>query len=155
MRSLLLLALSAFILITPLTATAQSDDVGYSIHPAGYLAAGLLVVDAGVIVANGLAVSAGTAQKANGYFGIGVGVASLGLTAVTYAMTDDKDLRDNFAIFMGTAGTAALVTGMLAVRQAGKIAEEPTQFSKLHLSPAVMSDGNRGKAYGLQLKLDF
>ena len=87
--------------------------------------------------------------------GIGVGVASLGLTAITYTMTDDNDLRDNFAIFMGTAGTAALVTGMLAVRQAGKIAEEPSQFSRLHVSPAVMSDGDRGKAYGLQLKLDF
>jgi len=155
MRSLLLLVLSSLILITPLITNAQSDDVGYSIHPAGYLAAGLLVVDAGVTIANGLAVSMGTAQKTNGYFGIGVGVASLGITAFTYAMTDDNELRDNFAIFMGTAGTAALVTGMLAVRQAGKIAEEPSQFSRLHVSPAVMSDGDRGKAYGLQLKLDF
>jgi hypothetical protein len=155
MRSLPLLVLSALILITPLTTNAQSDDVAYSIHPAGYLAVGLLVVDAGVSVANGLAVSMGTAQKRNGYFGIGVGVASLGLTAITYTMTDDNDLRNNFALFMGTAGAAALVTGVLAVRQAGKIAEEPSQFSKLHLSPAVMSDGDRGKAYGLQLKFDF
>jgi len=154
MRSLLLLVLSALILITPLKTNAQSD-VGYSVHPAAYLAAGLLVVDAGVSIANGLAVSMGTAQKANGYLGIGVGVASLGLAAVTFAMEDDDDLRNNFAIFMGAAGTAALVTGMLAVRQAGKIAEEPTQFSRLHVSPAVLSDGNRGKAFGLQLKFDF
>ena len=153
-KSLLLLVLSALILITPLKTKAQSD-VGYSVHPAAYVAAGLFVVDAGVSFANGLAVSMGTASKANGYFGIGVGAASLGFAAVTYAMEDDENLRDNFALFMGTAGTAALVTGMLAVRQAGQINEAPKELSRLHVSPAVMSDGDRGKAYGLQLKIDF
>jgi hypothetical protein len=153
-KSLLLLVLSALILVTPLKTKAQSD-VGYSGHPAAYVAAGLFVVDAGVSFANGLAVSMGTASKANGYFGIGVGVASLGFTAVTYAMEDDKYLRDNFAIFMGSAGTVALVTGILAVRQVGQIYEAPTELSRLHVSPAVMSDGNRGKAYGLQIKFDF
>ena len=154
MRSLLLLVLSALILTTPLKTNAQSD-VGYSIHPAGYAALGLMAVGAGVSVANGLAVSMGTANKRNGYFGIGLGVASLGFTAVAYAMSDDDDLRTDFAVFMGTAGTAALVTGMLAVRQAGRIAERPEELSRLHVSPVVISDGNRGKAFGLQLKLNF
>jgi len=116
---------------------------------------GLLVVDAGVSLANGLAVSTGTANKPNGYFGIGLGVASLGFTGAACVLSEDDDLRDEFAIFMGTAGTTALVTGILAVRQAGRIAEEPEVFSRLHVSPAIMSDGNRGKAYGLQFKFDF
>ncbi len=154
MRSLVLLVLSALILTTPLKTNAQSD-VGYSIHPTGYVAMGLLVVDAGVSLANGWAVSMGTANKPNGYLGIGLGVASLGLTGVAYALSDDGDLRDQFAIFMGTAGTVALVTGVLAVRQAGRIAEAPEGLSRLHVSPAVMSDGNRGKAFGLQLKFNF
>ena len=154
MRLLLLLVLSALILTTPLKTNAQSD-VGHSIHPAGYVAMGLLVVDAGVSLANGLAVSMGTANKPNGYVGIGLGVASIGFAGATYALSDDDDLGDGFAIFMGTAGTVALVTGMLAVRQAGRIAEEPEGFSRLHVSPAIISDGNRGKAFGLQLKFDF
>jgi hypothetical protein len=153
MRTLLLLALTALVVLSPVATNAQSglENAG---HPAAYAAAGLLVVDAGVSLANGFAVSRGVANKSNGYFGIGVGVASLGLTAVTYAMTDDKELRDNFTMFMGTAGAAALVTGVLAVRQAGRPAEAPSEFSRLHLSPAVMSDGER-KAYGLQIKFDF
>jgi hypothetical protein len=154
MKFLILLTISALIVCTPLISNAQSD-VSYSIHPAGLVAAGLFVVDAGVSVANGLALSRGTASKPNGYFGIGAGVASLGLTALAYANTDDAELRDNFTLFMGTAGAAALLTGVLAVRQAGQAAEEPSELSRLHLSPAVMSDGNRGKAYGLQIKFDF
>jgi len=154
MRLLLLLAVSALILTTPLITNAQSD-VGYSIHPVGYLALGLLVVDAGVSFANGLAVSMGTAQKPNGYFGIGVGAASLGIAGAAFAYSDDDDVRDEFVITMGVAGTAALVTGIMAVRQAGQIAEEPEGLSRLRVSPAIISDGNRGKAFGLQLKFDF
>jgi hypothetical protein len=154
MRWLLLLLSPALILITPLEAAAESD-VSYSVHPTAYLAVGLMIVDVGVSLANGLAVARGTANKPNGYFGVGLGVASLGFAGVAYALSDDDDLRDQFAIIMGSAGTAALVTGVLAVRQAGRNTEAPEGPSNVRVSPAILSDGGGGKAYGLLLKLDF
>jgi len=139
----------------------------------GLVALGLFVVDVGASVANGFALSNGTSDKPNGYFSIGAAVVSYGMVAAVYGWSDDSASQQNqFALFMGTAGTAALVTGILVLRQAGaqrsappsynklatgagSRADEPESLSKVRVFPMVAQTGGTGPTVGVQLKVDF
>lgn len=153
MRPLLVLVLSAGLLSAPDISNAdESQQTGVTV--VAYLAVGLMIVDAGVSVANGFALANGTANKPNSYFSIGAGIVSYGMVAAAYATSDADDVHD-FAAVMGTAGTAALVTGIFALRQAGGRSDSPNAMSRLRAYPALVSDGGGRSAFGIQLKFDF
>jgi len=155
MRTVLILVLFACLLSAPRNSKADENNLAGA-SAFGLVALGVFVVDVGVSVANGIAISNGTANKPNGYFSIGAAVASYGTVAAVYAWSDDSASQQNqFAFFMGTAGTAALVTGILVLRQAGARADGSESLSRVRMSPTVISTGGVGLAVGVQLNVDF
>jgi hypothetical protein len=155
MRTFLVLVLFTCLLSTPKNSTADENNLAGA-SAFGLVALGLFVVDVGVSVANGIAISNGTANKPNGYFSIGAAVASYGMVAAVYAWSDDSASQQNqFALFMGTAGTAALVTGIMVLRQAGARADESESPSRVRVFPTVAPSGGAGPAVGVQLNVDF
>lgn len=135
---------------------ARADEYHLAGASAGGLfALGLVVVDAGVTLANGFALANGSANRPNAYFGIGAAAVSYGLVAAAYAWSEEDTQRDQFAAIMGTAGTAALVTGLLALRDADRGDDASLSLAGAHISPTVISTGGDGPAVGLRLKIDF
>jgi hypothetical protein len=155
MRPLALLVLIACLLFAPETVKADEYQLAGA-SAFGLVALGLFVVDVGVSVANGFAMSNGTSNKPNGYFSIGAAVASYGMVAAVYAWSDDDDSQqDQFALIMGTAGTAALVTGIMVIRRAGARSGDSESLSGVHMSPTVIKTGGGGPAAGVRFTVDF
>lgn len=153
MRSASILLLSALLLLTPVLSNA--DDYGSEVSGWAYLTVALMVVDVGAAGANLFNMGNGTPSKPTANFSIGTGLVSYGLVGLVLLNEDDPELRNGFSLMMGAAGTAALVTGILARRQAGSVGESPGGVSNFRVLPAVISDGNRGKSFGLQLDFRF
>jgi hypothetical protein len=150
MRLLLVLLLSTSLLAAPVISNADE----YELAPVAYFSVGLMIVDAGVSVANGFALANGTANKPNSYFSIGAGIVSYGLVAAAYATSDADNVHD-FAVVMGTAGTAALVTGIFGLRQANSRDDSSGALSRIRAYPTVVSDGGGHSGPGIQLKINF
>jgi hypothetical protein len=114
-----------------------------------------MVVDVGAAVSNGFALANGTANKPNSYFSIGAGVVSYGFAAAAFASTDDTKLAWPAALMMGSTGTAALVTGVLGLRQVNLREESQDFLSRIQTSPTIVSDGKGHSGPGIQFKLSF
>ena len=161
MRSASILLLSALLLLTP--AVSNADDYGNEVSGWAYLTVALMVVDVGAGVANVFNMANGTPSKPTANFSIGTGLVSYGLVGLVLLNEDDPELRNGFSLMMGAAGTAALVTGILAGRQTGRqavrpgdrVGESPENVSNFRVLPAVFGDGGRGKSFGLQLDYRF
>ena len=139
MRSASILLLSALLLVTPVVSNA--DEYGTQVSGWAYLTVALMVVDVGAGVANVFNMANGNPSKATANFSIGTGLVSYGLVGLVLLNEDDPELRNGFSLMMGAAGTAALVTGILARRQAvgpgGREADSPPEVSNLRVYPAV------------------
>ncbi len=159
------LLLSTLLLLTPVVSNA--DEYGTQVSGWAYLTVALMVVDVGAGVANLFNMGNGAPSKATANFSIGTGLVSYGLVGLVLLNEDDPELRKGFSLMMGAAGTAALVTGILAGRQTGRqaarpggrqtggVGESPPEVSNLRVLPAVFGDGGRGKSFGLQLDYRF
>jgi len=132
---------------------AGADEVNHS--PVAYFAAGLLLVDVGASLGNGIALTAGRPDRLNGYFGVVAGIVSLGLVAVDYAATDDEDLRDNFALVFGAAGTASLVLGAMTVRRSPPTREGAVGISGVGLFPYLIVEGDQRYRMGVGAQIRF
>ena len=154
MRLLFVLLLSAVLLLTPVVSNAE-DLAGNTVSGWAYLSVALMVVDAGAALANLFNMKNGNPGKSTANFSIGAGLVSYGLVGLVLLNEDDPELRNGFSLMMGAAGTAALVTGILARRQAGRAGDSTPEVSNLRILPAVVPDGNRGKSFGLQLDYRF
>lgn len=132
---------------------AGADEVSYS--AASYFAAGMLLVDIGASLGNGIALTTGRPNRLNGYFGIVAGVISFGLVAMDYAMTDDKDLRDSFALVFGTAGAASLVLGTVTVRRAPPAHEHVEGTSGVGFFPYLTVERDHRYGMGVGAKVAF
>ena len=105
----------------------------------------------------------GNPSKVTANFSITAGLVSYGLVGLVLLSEDDPELRNGFSLMMGAAGTAALVTGILARRQAGRQSgsqpggsgESSPEVSNLRIFPAVFTDGGPRKSFGLQLDYRF
>jgi hypothetical protein len=153
MRSASILLLSALLLLTPVVSNA--DEYGTPVSGWAYLTVALMVVDVGAAGANLFNMGNGTPSKPTANFSIGTGLVSYGLVGLVLLNEDDPELRNGFSLMMGAAGTAALVTGILARRHAGSADESPEKVSNFRVLPAVIPDGNRGKSFGFQLDYRF
>jgi hypothetical membrane protein len=152
MRVLLLLGIS----LTVVNSESLADETSYaSYSPAVYVVAGLLVVDVGVSLSNGFSLSRGDPNRLNGYFGLVTGTASLGLVAANLAMEDDEDLRNGFALMMGTAGTASLVLGVLNIKQARLASAETAEISKITVFPSLSAEKGQGYRIGVDVNITF
>jgi hypothetical protein len=120
-----------------------------------YFAAGLLLADVGASVANGFALTSGTPNRLNGYFGVVAGIISLGFVAVDFAATDDQDIRDSFALVFGTAGTASLVLGTIAVRRSPTARENAAETSGVRLFPYLTKESDRRYGMGVGAQVAF
>ncbi len=132
---------------------ARADGVNYS--AAYFFAGGLLLVDVGASVANGIALATGRPNRLNGYFGVVAGAVSLGLVAITYATTGDKDLRDDFALVFGTAGAASLIIGAVAVRRSPPAGERAAGISKVRIFPYLTMESDRRYGMGVGARMTF
>ncbi|MBN2071618.1 MAG: hypothetical protein JW814_09200 [Candidatus Krumholzibacteriota bacterium] len=130
-----------------------SEQVSYS--SASYVVAGILVIDIGSSVANAVSLAADRPNRRNGYFGVAAGIISYGLVAAGYAMTDDDDLRDDFAIVMGGAGTASLVFGVLNMTRAGHDTDDAPGISRIEVFPVICPDGRKSTYSGINFKMVF
>ena len=152
----MLLALTVSSLLLAAPQVSRADEYHLSGASAfGLLSVGLMIVDAGAAVANGFALAHGTASKPTSYFSIAAGVVSYGMVAVVYAAEDDTELANQFAVMMGSAGTAALVTGAFALRQANRRDDSQDLLSRVRAYPTVVSDGGGHSGPGIQLKFSF
>jgi hypothetical protein len=132
---------------------AGADEVNHS--AVTYFAAGLLIVDVGASVANGIALSAGRPNRLNGYFGVVAGVVSLGLVAVDYVATDDENIRDNFALVFGAAGTVSLVLGTMTVRRSPPAREEAMGVSGVGVFPYLTAEKDHRYGMGVGAQITF
>lgn len=132
--------------------TAAEADVGNGLV---YVSAGVLLVDIGVCVGNGVSLSIGKPDRLNGYLGVVAGVVSFGLVLAGYLMTDDDDLRGDFAVVMGAAGTTSIVLGALNIRRDRGRPEEWKGHSRLTMAPGMIKVGNRAYCAGMNLSLSF
>lgn len=138
-------------------AFARSDAAADETAASGvqYVAAGLLLADIGASVANGFALTSGTPNRLNGYFGVVAGVVSLGFVAIDFAATDDKDLRDSFAVVFGTAGAASLVLGALAVHRSPPAGEHAAEISRARFFPYLTMERDRSCILGVGAQVTF
>ena len=132
---------------------AEADEASYS--PATYAVASLLIIDVGAAVANGIALSVGRPNRRNGYFGVVAGVASLGLVAVSYATTENDDLRNEFALVMGSAGLASLALGVLNVRHSRDPGDELEKQSRVTVLPNLVAVGDKSYRVGIGIRMTF
>ena len=157
MRSAPILLLSTLLLFTPVVSNA--DETATTVSGWALLTVALMVVDVGAAGANLFNMANGTPSRPTANFSIGAGLVSYGLVGLVLLNEDDPELRNGFSLMMGAAGTAALVTGILARRQAvgpdGREADSPPEVSNLRVFPAVFTDGSRKKSFGLQLDYRF
>ena len=157
MRSASILLLSALLLSSPVVSNA--DEYGTQVSGWAYLTVALMVVDVGAGVANLFNMANGTPSKPTANLSIGTGLVSYGLVGLVLLNEDDPELRNGFSLMMGAAGTAALVTGILARRQAvgpdGREADSPPEVSNLRVFPTVFADRGRKKSFGLQFDYRF
>ena len=144
----------ASVLLAAAGSAAKADDEATA-GALTYFAAGMLMVDAGASVANGWALAAGRPNRLNGYFGVVVGVISLGMVGADLVLTDDPELRDEFAIVMGAAGTASLVLGILNVRRSSPTSDSTNPQSGLLILPALVRTEAQGAGIGLVARLTF
>ncbi len=152
MRVLVLLG----ILLMVVNSESLADETSYaSYSPAVYVVAGLFVADIGVSLSNGFSLSRGEPNRLNGYFGVVTGIASLGLVAANFAMEDDEDLRNGFALMMGTAGTASLVLGVLNIKQARLAGAETAEVSKITVYPSLSAKRDLGYRIGVNVDITF
>ncbi|MBN1504331.1 MAG: hypothetical protein JW952_04635 [Candidatus Eisenbacteria bacterium] len=100
-------------------ALADEEPAGFVGSPLIWLAAGVLVVDAGATVANGAALVAGKPNRENGMFGVVLGSASLAASAVGFVFADGESDSVRFSLVLAGCGLASLLTGYLNVRAAG------------------------------------
>jgi len=132
---------------------ARADEFGYD-HPLIWVVFGTLLVDTGVTIANSITLSSGTANPRNGWVGVGAGIVSYGLIGVAYAVGDD--VGSEFPIVMGTAGTAALVTGFLVLRSAGgEGGHAPSTGSRVTIHPCLVRGDEGRLGPGIAMNLRF
>ncbi|MCX5800856.1 MAG: hypothetical protein NTX17_05650 [Candidatus Eisenbacteria bacterium] len=153
MSNIILIPLILVLCLALVCPDARADGASYA--TVNYVVAGLLFVDVGASIANGLALTAGRPNRLNGYFGVAAGVISLGLVAANYAMTNDKELRDSFAIVFGTAGTASLVLGAMNVRRSPPTREGAVGISGVHLFPYLTVERDRRCGMGVGAQITF
>jgi len=132
---------------------AGADEANYS--AAHYLAGGVLLLDVGASIANGAALAAGKSNRLNGYFGVVTGVVSFGFVALDYALTDDKELRDSFALVCGTAGTVSIVLGAMNVRRAPPARKRTSRMSEVRLFPYLTTEGDHKYVMGGAVQMTF
>ena len=132
---------------------AGADEVNHS--AVAYFAAGVLLIDVGASLGNGIALTAGRPDRLNGYFGVVAGIVSLGFVAVNYAATDDEDLRDSFALVFGAVGTASLVLGTMAVRRSPPTRKGAVGISGVGLFPYLTVEGDQRYGMGVGVQITF
>ena len=139
-----------FVIVALLPLGAAADEfVGANTDRLGLVAAGALVVNSGVALANGFSLTAGTSSRKNGIFGMILGSTTMAVSAVGYVNADDKQSQD-FSLLLGAAGLASTVTGALSVKFSGPRGEN------VSVSPLVNPFGSDDKAKaGVQLKIRF
>ena len=128
---------------------ARADTVDYD-HPLVWAVFGTLLVDTGVTIANLLMLGSDTANPRNGWIGVGAGAVSYGLIGVAYAVGDDVDAE--VPVIMGTAGTAALVTGILVLRTGGG---HEDAGSRLSIAPCLVRGEGESLEPGIAVGLRF
>jgi len=138
------------VIVALIPAGASADEtVGTSVGPAAWLAAGALVVNGSVAVANGLSLAAGTSDRRNGKFGLVLGSTTMAVSALGLVMSDNSQSQQ-FSLVLGAFGMASAVTGMLSIKFATPSGEN------VSLSPLVdpFAKDHQPTA-GLQLKVKF
>ena len=140
----------AIVIVTlvPLGVAAE-EPVAPATGYVSLLAAGALVVNSGMAVANGISLSSGTSSRRNGVFGLVLGTTTVAVSAVSLAIADDQQTQD-FSLLLGAAGMASALTGMLSIKFAGQSGD------RVSVAPLVdpFASKHQTKA-GLQLKIRF
>lgn len=135
---------------------SRAEETSYaSYSPMVYVVTGLLIVDVGASISNGFSLSRGQPNRINGYFGLVTGVISLGLVAVTFAMEDDEDLRNGFALTMGTAGTASLVLGAMNILRSRQSNTEISKSARVIVFPGLSEDKDQRYRIGINAIITF
>lgn len=144
------------ILLVLINSESRAEETSYaSYSPMVYVVTGLLIVDVGASISNGFSLSRGKPNRINGYFGLVTGAVSLGLVAVTFAMEDDEDLRNGFALTMGTAGTASLVLGAMNILRSRQSNTEISKSPGVMVFPSLSEDKDQRYRIGVNAVITF
>jgi hypothetical protein len=154
MRILVKAVLATGLLVASLggDSAAADADIGNGLV---YVSAGVLFVDVGASIFNGVSLAIGKPDRLNGSLGVAAGVVSFGLVLAGYLMTDDDDLRGDFAVVMGAAGTTSIVLGALNIRRDRGSPEESKGHSRLTMAPGIIKVGNGAYCAGMNLSVSF
>ena len=121
----------------------------------GTAAVGVMLVNAGAAVTNGIALIADKPNHSNGMFGLVVGGATVGISIIGFAASNKDDSSEDFSIALGVCGIAAAVTGYLNVRAANERASGASSGRKLAVYPALKANRAGARMWGLVLEMDF
>ena len=123
--------------------------------PLVYAIAGLFIVDVGVSLSNGFSLINDSPNKINGYFGVVTGVISLGLVAINYVAEDNTEMRNDFALAMGTAGATSLILGAINVRESGNTNNISLDDSKIQIYPTYIWEKDQEHKIGININILF
>lgn len=145
--------LSALSLCVGVSGGARADDSeGYAL---AYVGVGVMLVNTGAAVANGIALIADNPSRSNGMFGLVLGGATVGLSAIGFAAADGDDVSENFSLALGVCGIAAAVTGYLNVRGASASPAGSISGRKIAIRPSPRVNRSGASAWGLVIEMDF
>jgi hypothetical protein len=143
-------------LLVFLTSESRAEESSYMPDsPLIYALAGLLIIDIGVSLSNGFSLINDRPNKINGYFGIVTGVISLGLVTANLLVEENEDLRNNYALVMGTAGATSLILGTMNVRRSGNTQEAPIDESRIKFYPTIARDIGQKYKIGININILF
>jgi hypothetical protein len=147
--------LLACIVVALLTSESHAEESIYmTSSPAIYAIAGLLIIDIGASLSNGFSLINDRPNKINGYFGAVTGAISLGLVAINFVAEEDDDLRNSFALTMGTAGITSLILGVINVKQSGS-AEASIDESRISIYPTLTWGNAQKHKIGIDINISF
>lgn len=155
LRRLKILLLFYMSLIFLTSESLAEESYHMTSSPLIYAIAGLLIVDVGVSLSNGFSLINDSPNRANGYFGIVTGAISLGLVTANLLAEDDDDLRNGFALIMGTAGSASLILGVINVKKSSTTPKIPIDDSRIRIYPTLARENGQQYEFGININISF
>ena len=121
----------------------------------GTAAVGVMLVNAGAAVTNGIALIVDNPNHSNGMFGLVIGGATVGLSIIGFAASNKDDSSKDFSLVLGVCGIAAAVTGYLNVHAANERASGAISGRKISVRPASMVNRAGASVWGFAIEMDF
>jgi len=144
------------LIVVLLLAMLHSDAAAQaaSFSAVNWVMAGVLLVDVIACFANGVTLVSASGNRPLGCFGIAAGITSLGLVGLDYALEDNKEIRDDFALAYGVAGTTSLVLGAVNVYR-DRPSEDSSWQSQVRIIPYLALDGGSHRQVGICAHVAF